>query len=106
MTEPEIRLKQKKLYINYSLIVPTHIAQYQQEAALAYWAMSDSFSDSNDINRYLATLYFGEMRFLQFWGRQSYLAPFLAEAIKAVVRITGQTVPGDLAFIFNPKEKR
>lgn len=106
MVEPEIRLERKRLYINYSLMVPAHLAEYQQEAASAYWSMSDSLNDSEDINRYLATLYFGELRFLQFWGRQSYLAPFLAEAIKAVVRINGQTVPGDSAFIFNPKERR
>ncbi len=106
MVEPEIRIQQRKLNINYSLLVPSHLAEYQQEAASAYREMTDSSNDSEDINRYLATLYFGELRFLQFWGRQSYLAPFLAEAIKAAARLTGSSAQGDSPFIFNPTERR
>jgi hypothetical protein len=65
-----------------------------------------SSNDAEDINRYLMALYFGESRFLHLWGRQCYLGPFLAEAVKAGAHLMGRSVLNDSSFIFNPTERR
>lgn len=110
LTEPKIGISQGRLHINYSLMLPAHIAEYQQEAISAYQAMSEdgkhSLSDATDINRYLATLYFGELRFLHFWSRQCYLVPFLAEAIKTGAHLMGHPRSTDSPFTFNLIKRR
>ena len=110
MMEPQLRVRQGKIYIDYSLLLPPHMAEYQDEAVRAYQEMSEdvgrSFADATDINRYLATLYFGELRFLHFWNRECYLIPILAEAIKVSSSLMGRHVPSVSPFAFNPKERR
>jgi len=109
-TEPGVEISQGRLHIDYSFVLPTHITAYQQEAVSAYQEMSEngncSSNDAEDINRYLMALYFGESRFLHLWGRQCYLAPFLAEAVKAGAHLMGRSVLNDSSFIFNPTERR
>lgn len=105
MSEPEFTIKDGRIFIDYSLMTPSRITEYQEEAVLAYREMLGSSSDVTDINRYLAALYFGELRFLHIWSRQSYAVPFLAEAIKAAAHLSG-AASGDSPFIFNPKERR
>jgi hypothetical protein len=91
-------------------MLPSHIAEYQEEAIFAYLEMSENGShsliDAADINRYLSALYFSELRFLHLWHRQCYLAPFIAEAVKAGAHCMGRSGLTDSPFIFNPATER
>ena len=107
LSVPQVKIDRGRLCIDYSLFLPPHLAKYQREAVSAYRNMSESVDcssiDVTDINRYLATLYFGELRFLRLWNRESYLAPFLAEAIKISTYIMGSHRPQiSSPFIFDP----
>jgi len=46
--------------------------------------MSDGLPNEetvSDINRFLAALYFGELRFLRLWGREEFASTMFAQAI-------------------------
>lgn len=86
-SEPELKLVPGRgLEISFEAFVPQHIEKYQQ---LVVSKLPDSAPEPvtrdvlSDIERMLAVLYFGELRFLAVWGRQSFSVPMLANALIA-----------------------
>jgi len=79
-----VRVDQNRLVIEHDAFIPDHLRSYQEVALSAVSMMSGEFPDEetvNDINRFLATLYFGELRFLGLWGREAFATSLLAQAI-------------------------
>ena len=107
--EPQIRIEKGKIHIDYELSFSSHVLAFQGAAISAYRTMSEdnafSSGDVEAINRYLATLCFGELRFLRLWKRECYLVPLLAEAVKIGAYLRGRSVPGISPFIFNPTKE-
>lgn len=83
-SESKVRVAQNRLEVEHSTFIPAHLRPYQDIALSAASMMSDGFPDKGtvrDINRFLAALYFGEMRFLGLWGREAFAASMLAQAV-------------------------
>jgi len=86
-SESVVRVAQNRLEVEHSTFIPAHLRPYQDIALSAASMMSDGFPDKEtvcDINRFLAALYFGEMRFLSLWGREAFAASMLAQAVATV----------------------
>ena len=86
-TEAVLRVSRNRLEIEHSSYVPTHLQLYQDIARSVASTMSaGSLSEgtTNDINRFLAALYFGEIRFLHMWGREAFAETMLAQAITTI----------------------
>lgn len=84
ISEPAVRVNQNRLIIEHNTFVPDYLKSYQDVALSAASAMFGGFPDketSSDINRFLAALYFGELRFLSLWGRETFAASMLAQAV-------------------------
>lgn len=84
LAEPVIRVSAKRLEVEYDALLPSHLQPYQGIAMSAASMMSNGFPNEGivrDINRYLAALYFGELRFLGLWGREAFAASMLAQAV-------------------------
>lgn len=83
-SEPVVRVFAKWLEVEYNAFIPTHLQPYQDTAMSAASMMSNGFPNGEtvrDINRFLAALYFGELRFLGLWGREEFASSMLAQAI-------------------------
>lgn len=83
-SESVVRVDQNRLVIEHDAFIPGHLQSYQDVALSAASMMFGGFPDeetANDINRFLAALYFGELRFLGLWGREASAASVLAQAI-------------------------
>lgn len=84
VAEPVIRASKKRLEVEYNALLPSHLQPYQDIATSAASTMLDGLPNERtvrDINRYLAALYFGELRFLGLWGREAFVASMLAQAV-------------------------
>lgn len=108
LDEPNVVVRSGKLHIDYQFVLPAHIASYQEAARRAYLSMCEDVGmdpeDVFDINRYLATLYFGETRFLQLQSRGCYGAPMLAEAVKTASAVLRKRIDSANSFTFNPQK--
>jgi len=83
-SESVVRVAQNRLEVEHSTFIPAHLQPYQDIVLSAASMMSDGFPDKetvHDINRFLAALYFGEMRFLGLWWREAFAASMLAQAV-------------------------
>lgn len=83
-SEPIVRVNRNRLVIEHDAFIPSHLQPYQDVALSAALMMLGEYPDKetvNDINRFLATLYFGEIRFLGLWGRGAFAASMLAQAV-------------------------
>lgn len=84
VSESVVRVDQSRLVIEHDAFVPSHLRSYQDVALSAASMMFRGFPDEetvDDINRFLAALYFGELRFLGLWGRKAFATSMLAQAI-------------------------
>jgi hypothetical protein len=84
VSEPVVYVDHKRLIIEHNAFIPGHLQSYQDIALSAASMMLGGFPDketASDINRFLAALYFGEMRFLGLWGREAFTASVLAQAV-------------------------
>lgn len=83
-SESVVRADHNRLVIEHDAFIPGHLRPYQDVALSVSSMMFDGFPDeetANDINRFLAALYFGELRFLGLWGREVFAASVLAQAV-------------------------
>ena len=81
---PVMRLSEKRIEMEYEAFIPAHLRPYQDIAMSAAFMMSDGLPNEetvSDINRFLAALYFGELRFLRLWGREEFASTMFAQAI-------------------------
>lgn len=86
-TDAVLRVSRNRLEIEHSSYVPTHLQPYQDIARSVASTMSAGFPSeetTNDVNRFLAALYFGEIRFLHMWGREAFAETMLAQAITTI----------------------
>jgi len=83
-SESVVRVDQNRLVIEHDAFIPGHLRPYQDIALSAASMMFGGFPDeetTSNINRFLAALYFGELRFLGLWGREAFAASVLAQAV-------------------------
>lgn len=86
-TEAVLRVSRNRLEIEHSSYVPAHLQPYcdiARSVASSVSGESPSEETINDINRFLAALYFGEIRFLHLWGREAFAETMLAQAIATI----------------------
>jgi hypothetical protein len=86
-SESVVHKDHNRLVIEHSAFIPSHLQPYQDVALSATSMMFGGSPDEgtvNDINRFLAALYFGELRFLGLWGREAFAASVLAQAVITV----------------------
>lgn len=84
VSESVVRVDQNRLVIEHDAFIPGHLHLYQDVALSAASMMFGGFPDeetASNINRFLAALYFGELRFLGLWGREAFAASMLAQAV-------------------------
>ena len=82
--DPTVRLSGKRIEMEHEAFIPAHLQPYQDIAMSAALMMSNGFPNQEtvcDINRFLAALYFGEMRFLRLWGREAFAPTMFAQAV-------------------------
>lgn len=80
--QPAIRVASGRLVLEYDASLPDHLKPFSDSASnLAFVEANATGQDLLDINRYLAVLYFGELRFLKGWGRPSFAVPLLSQAV-------------------------
>lgn len=83
-----------KLVINYEIIENDEITEFQNISLNMLKGNFDlSINDIDDINRFLSLLYFGDVRFLNIWGRLDYLPILIGEAVKTICFINDKTLP-------------
>lgn len=108
LEEPKAAVYGGRLHLDYRLTLPAHLVSYQEAAQNAFFSICEDVSavskDVNDINRYLATLYFGEMRFLEMQSRGYYGVPVLAEAVKTATAVSQSRIGTSNPFTFNPQK--
>lgn len=83
-SEPTIRVIRNRLEIEYNAFIPTHLHSYQDITLSMVSTMSNGYPSEEivkDINKYLAALYFGELRFLNLWGRKAFTTSMIAQAV-------------------------
>lgn len=84
-SSPVFKVKDKKIIINYEVIKNDVISDFQN---ITFKMLQNNFNisekDFDDINRFLALLYLGDIRFLNIWGRLDYLPVLIGESIKTV----------------------
>lgn len=82
---PIFKVENRKLVINYEIISNKEITRFQN---MSFDMLKREFKlkskDFDDINRFLALLYLGDIRFLDIWGRLDYLPVLIGEAVKTV----------------------
>lgn len=103
---PRLEVVNGRLSLEYKAFLPPHIERYQQRTNHVFSRMhqrSKGVNDVEDINMFLAALYFGEVRFLPMWDRDSFMIPMLAEGVRTACAVP-RTAVGNLPFIFNPEE--
>jgi thiamine kinase-like enzyme len=105
MTEPAVRMSAGELILEHDAFIPSHLHAYQNVTRDLFYSMATTSSEQSratrDINRYLAALYLGEIRFLALWGREAFAVPMLAQAV-AVVHSVKPPLPHQ--FQFNPNK--
>ena len=86
--DPSVKVSEGVLELEYSAFVPEHLIRYQNVSISLLKSMvptvEERVSAINDVNRYLAVLYLGEVRFLPLWGRNAFTVPMLAQAVMTV----------------------
>src|SRR3989339_285110 len=83
-TKGVVCVTQNQLVIEHDAFIPNHLQPYKDVALSAASMMLGGIPDEetvNDINRFLAILYFGELRFLELWGREVFAASIFAQAV-------------------------
>ncbi len=83
-SDPALRVSEGRIEMEHKAFIPFHLHSYQDIAMSAASMMSDGLPSEEtvrDINRFLAALYFGELRFLGLWGREAFASTMLAQAI-------------------------
>lgn len=104
VAEPSAGVSGGCLKITYDAFLPAHLRPYQGIAMQAALAMSDGNlceEDIRDINRFLAALYFGELRFLGLWGREAFASAILGQAVITINQL-GQ---GSQQFQFSQRKE-
>ena len=79
-----VRMSRWRIEMEYEAFIPSHLQPYQDIAMSAALMMSGGLPNEEtvrDINRFLAALYFGELRFLGLWGREAFASSMLAQAV-------------------------
>lgn len=86
--DPSVKVSEDVLELEYDAFVPEHLLRYQNASIALLKSMAPTAKERvraiNDINRYLAALYLGEVRFLPLWGRKAFTVAMLAQAVMAV----------------------
>lgn len=86
--DPSVKVSKDVLELEYDAFVPTHLLSYQNTSIGLLKSMAPTAQERvraiNGVNRYLAALYLGEVRFLPLWGRNAFTVPMLAQAVMAV----------------------
>jgi len=85
-SESVVRANNNLLVIEHDTFLPNHLRRYQDIVLSTISMMPDGFLDeiaASDINRFLAALYFGELRFLSLWEREAFAPSMLAQAVIA-----------------------
>ena len=83
-TEPKIQISKEKVYFEYESFLPDYLQDYPRKTLTI---LNNIFGENlnsdakQDINRYLATLYFGDVRFLGIWNREVFAIPLLSQGI-------------------------
>ncbi len=97
-----ISIKSKKIVINYEISNYNEIDLFQQMAyKLVNKVLKISKNDSSDINRFLALLYLGDIRFLKIWEKCDYLPLLIGEAIKTANYVENKNIKNvDRMFTF------
>lgn len=82
---PVFEVYNKKVLIKYNVQEDNTIKNFQK---IVYELLNKNFdissSDTIDINKFLALLYLGDIRFLTIWEREYFLPVLLGEAIKTL----------------------
>ena len=100
-TEPKIRVSREKVYFEYESFLPDHLQDYPRKTLTV---LNHIFGENlngdakQDINRYLATLYFGDVRFLGIWNREVFAIPLLSQGIIAANEVGMNLSRDDLSF--------
>lgn len=87
MHEPTWERRQESLHLNVSGFLPNHLRPYIDVVPRSFEAVSTEClkpQDRVDIQKYLALLYFGQIRFLPTWGRESFGIELVARALEAL----------------------
>lgn len=96
---PKFEVKGEKLIISYEIYENSIVNQFQKlSETMLYKDFNISENDLSDINRFLALLYLGDIRFLDIWGRLDYLPVLLGEAVKTVCYIKNKNLPINRTF--------
>ncbi|MFA5935969.1 MAG: phosphotransferase [Patescibacteria group bacterium] len=94
MNESSWERRQGSLHLSTSGFIPRHLRPYIDAVSRLFKAQSTTSmrsQDCSDIQKYLALLYFGQIRFLPIWGRESFGIELLACALKALYPSEGQS---------------
>lgn len=101
--KPNFIVKDNKIFITYEMNNSKLIKKFQeisQEMFEKYFDISKV--DADDINRFLALLYLGDIRFLDIWGREDYFPLLIGEAIKTLsyVKNNSEAINSSFSFEF------
>ena len=81
---PLISVTNRGVELNYHAFLPNHFQSYPQSA---FQLLEKTFGENldegarRDINKYLAALYLGDLRFLGIWNREVFAVPLLAQGV-------------------------
>ena len=98
---PEFIVENNKLIINYEICKNELIDKFQLISNKVLKKYFDiSVQDEKDINRFLALLYLGDIRFLDIWDKPDYLPILIGEATKTVNYLKFQSEDINLNFTY------
>ncbi|KKQ98653.1 MAG: hypothetical protein UT24_C0009G0154 [Candidatus Woesebacteria bacterium GW2011_GWB1_39_12] len=86
----EMKIEFGRIIINHNYGFNNEIQNYQKVAVEVFTRMNGTWKDIQDINKYLGLLYFGEIRFLDYWNKQKLMPAIIAEAVKTTFGNAGQ----------------
>lgn len=90
---PMFKVMNNEIIIEYDLIDNDVVFEFQN---MGKNMLFDKFNigekDIDNINRFLALLYLGDIRFLNIWGRIDYLPVLIGEAVKTISYIKNKDI--------------
>ena len=98
---PEFIIRDNKIIINYKTNYSKVISKFQHMSKSMLIKNFDiTQEDIDNVNRFLALLYLGDLRFLNVWGRMDYLPVLIGEAIKTICFINKKSIKVNPNFTF------
>lgn len=106
LSSAHAEVRSGQLIINFDAELPSHLHPFQRLSEKAIRAEATDANEARwtaDVNRYLATLYFGETRFLNIWGRAAFAAVQIGQASLTMAEVLNPS-NGPSTALFMRKE--